>query len=260
MIDVDVSIQRPALQVTTQFALTAQRITALFGRSGSGKSSLLHAMAGLLKPTHAHVKLAGQTLFDHQPHIDLPLNARAVGLVFQDGRFFSHLNVRNNLLFGGALSTPRAGPAFGDVAELLGVVPLLTRRPHTVSGGERQHVVIGRAVWSRPRALRMDEPLASLDPARRHELLGYLAALPTRYGLPIVCVTHQLDEVLRLADQMVVMNHGQSVAAGAAMDVLGDLNLQPRLAGLKRAACWRVWSCSRLTIGSSPRCKLPVKR
>jgi molybdate transport system ATP-binding protein len=226
-IDVDVSIQRPALEVRAQFALPAQGITAVIGRSGSGKSSLLHAMAGLLRPTRGHVKLSGQTLFDHQAHINLPPHKRALGVVFQEGRLFPHLSVRGNLLFGDALSSRPAGPVFSDVVELLGVGALLTRRPHSLSGGERQRVAIGRALLSRPRALLMDEPLASLDPARRHELLGYLAALPARYGLPIVYVTHQMDEVLRLADQVVVMNDGQSVAAGAALDVLGDLNVQP---------------------------------
>jgi molybdate transport system ATP-binding protein len=227
LIDVDVSIQRPALEVRAQFALPAQGITAVIGRSGSGKSSLLHALAGLLTPTRGHVKLSGQTLFDHSAHINLPPNKRALGVVFQEGRLFPHLNVRGNLLFGDALSARPAGPAFDDVVELLGVGAVLTRRPHTLSGGERQRVAIGRALLSRPRALLMDEPLASLDPARRHELLGYLAALPARYGLPIVYVTHQMDEVLRLADQVVVMNDGHSVAAGAALDVLGDLNVQP---------------------------------
>ncbi len=228
-IDVDVSIQRPALLVQAQFALPAQGITALIGRSGSGKSSLLHALAGLLTPTRGHVQLSGQTLFDHHASINLQPHERAWGVVFQEGRLFPHLSVRGNLLFGDALSSRPAGPAFSDVVELLGVGALLTRRPHTLSGGERQRVAIGRALLSRPRALLMDEPLASLDPPRRHELLGYLAALPARYGLPIIYVTHQMDEVLRLADQVVVMNDGRSVAAGAALDVLGDLKVQPLL-------------------------------
>lgn len=227
LIDVDVAIQRPALEVKAQFALPAHGITAVIGRSGSGKSSLLHAVAGLLTPTRGHVKLGGQTLFDHQARINLPPNARALGVVFQEGRLFPHLNVRGNLLFGSALSARAAGPAFDDVVELLGVGELLARRPHTLSGGERQRVAIGRALLSRPRALLMDEPLASLDPSRRQELLGYLVGLPARFGLPIVYVTHQMDEVLRLADQVVVMNDGHSVAAGAALDVLGDLNVQP---------------------------------
>jgi molybdate transport system ATP-binding protein len=226
-IDIDVAIQRPALEIQAKFALPAQGITAVIGRSGSGKSSVLHALAGLLTPTRGHVKLSGQTLFDHQARINLQAHERAWGVVFQEGRLFPHLSVRGNLLFGDALSSRPAGPAFGDVVELLGVGALLTRRPHTLSGGERQRVAIGRALLSRPRALLMDEPLASLDPARRHELLGYLATLPARYGLPLIYVTHQMDEVLRLADHVVVMNDGRSVAAGAALDVLGDLNVQP---------------------------------
>ena len=229
MIDLDLSIARPNFTVQAQIALPARGITAVIGRSGSGKSTLLHAMAGLLTPARGRFEMAGRRLFDSHDGTDVPAHQRAFGVVFQEGRLFPHLSVRGNLLFGNRLSRRPDGPPLADVVDLLGIDDLLARRAHTLSGGERQRVAIGRALLSRPSALLMDEPLASLDPARRHELLGYLAALPQRYGLPIVYVTHQMDEVLRLADQVVVMNEGRSVAAGPALDVLGNLDLQPMI-------------------------------
>jgi molybdate transport system ATP-binding protein len=229
MIDLDLSITRPSFTVQARIALPAHGITAVIGRSGSGKSTLLHAMAGLLTPAHGSFVMAGRRLFDSRTGTDVPAHQRAFGVVFQEGRLFPHLSVRGNLLFGDRLSSRPPGPTFPDVVDLLGIGDLLQSRPHLLSGGERQRVAIGRALLSRPRALLMDEPLASLDPARRHELLAYLAALPQRYGLPVIYVTHQMDEVLRLADQVVVMNDGRSVAAGPALDVLGDLSLQPMI-------------------------------
>ena len=229
MIDLDLTIARAAFTVQAQIALPAHGITAVIGRSGSGKSTLLQAMAGLLKPTRGRFSMRGLRLFDSTDGTDVAPQRRAFGVVFQEGRLFPHLSVRGNLLFGDRLSSRPPGPAFADVVDLLGIGDLLPRRPHLLSGGERQRVAIGRALLSRPRALLMDEPLASLDPPRRHELLGYLAALPQRYGLPVIYVTHQMDEVLRLADQVVVLNKGRTVACGPALDVLGNIDLQPMI-------------------------------
>ncbi len=229
MIDLDLTIARAAFTVQAQIALPAHGITAVIGRSGSGKSTLLQAMAGLLTPTRGRFAMQGQCLFDSSDGTNVPPQRRAFGVVFQDGRLFPHLSVRGNLLFGDRLSSRPPGPAFTDVVDLLGIGDLLARRPHLLSGGERQRVAIGRALLSRPRAVLMDEPLASLDPPRRHELLGYLAALPQRYGLPVIYVTHQMDEVLRLADQVVVLNEGRTVACGPALDVLGNIDLQPMI-------------------------------
>jgi molybdate transport system ATP-binding protein len=229
MIELDLTIERPALTVRAALALPARGITAVIGRSGAGKSTLLHALAGLLRPRAGYIRLAGRTLFDATRRADVPAHRRGFGVVFQEGRLFPHLSVRNNLLYGARLSMQSAGPAFDDVVQLLGIQALLARRPHTLSGGERQRVAIGRALLARPQALLMDEPLASLDPARRHELLGYLARLPQRYGLPLLYVTHQIDEVLHLADQVVVMSEGRVVASGATLELLSDLSLQPHV-------------------------------
>lgn len=227
MIELDLRLKRGAFALDAAFALPAEGITALIGRSGGGKSSLVLAIAGLLRPERGHLRLQGRVLYEDGSGIDLPPHERALGVVFQEGRLFPHLNVRHNLTYGARHAGARPGPAFDDVVELLGLSALLGRRPHTLSGGERQRVAIGRALLSRPRALVMDEPLASLDPARRHELLAYLAELPRRYGLPLLYVTHQMDEVLRLADRVVVVNEGRTVAAGPALELLSDLSLQP---------------------------------
>ena len=232
MLDLDLAVERPGFRVEARVALPLAGVTAIIGRSGSGKSTLLLGVAGLLKPSRGHLRLNGATLYDAAQGIDLPPERRALGVVFQEGRLFPHLSVRHNLLYGARRAAARrgatdAGPRFDDVVELLGVAPLLARRPHTLSGGERQRVAIGRALLAQPQALLMDEPLASLDPARRHELLGYLAELPRHFGLPIVYVTHQMDEVLRLAEQVVVMSEGRTVASGGALELLSDLSLQP---------------------------------
>ena len=223
----DLAIERPALKVHANLTLPAHGISAVIGRSGAGKSTLLLAVAGLLRPSAGRIALAGRALFDASRGVDVPAHQRGFGVVFQEGRLFPHLNVRSNLQYGAKLARRNAGPQFADVVRLLGIEPLLDRRPHLLSGGERQRVAIGRALLSRPVALLMDEPLASLDPPRRHELLGYLAQLPRQFGLPVLYVTHQVDEVLRLADQVVVMSEGRTVASGPTLELLSDMSLQP---------------------------------
>ena len=258
MIDIDVAIPRGAVTVRARIVLPARGVTAIIGRSGAGKTSLLHAIAGLLRPASGHLRLAGRTLFDAAARLDVPAHRRALGVVFQDGRLFPHLSVRGNLRY--AHDATRAGPAFDDVVALLGVQALLARRPHELSGGERQRVAIGRALLSSPAALLMDEPLASLDPPRRHELLAYLAELPARYALPLIYVTHQLDEALRLADQVVVMSDGATVAAGPALDVLSDLSLQPLLGRFEAGSVlagvvleqWPDWQLTRVRVAGQP--------
>lgn len=225
---IDLAVERGATRVAGRIDVPPRGITALIGRSGAGKSTLLQAAAGLLRAQSGQVAIDGTVLFDAARGIDLPPGARRLGLVFQDGRLFPHRAVRANLLYG-AQRAPAgaAGPGLDEVVELLGLAALLARRPHQLSGGERQRVALGRALLSKPRALLMDEPLASLDPPRRHELLGYLAALPGRLNLPILYVTHQMDEVMRLADRVVLLSDGRVAASGPAIELLSDLSLGP---------------------------------
>lgn len=225
---IDVQVPRGAITVSGRIDVPPRGITALIGRSGAGKSTLLLATCGLLRPGAGRVVLDDTPLFDAAAGIDLPPPARQLGVVFQDGRLFPHRSVRGNLLYGAKRASAGShGPGFDEVVTLLGLEALLGRRPWQLSGGERQRVALGRALLARPRALLMDEPLASLDPPRRHELLGYLAQLPARLNLPILYVTHQMDEVMRLADRVVLMADGSVAASGSALALLSDLTLGP---------------------------------
>jgi len=198
-------------------------LTALFGRSGAGKSTVVNAVAGLLRPDAGRIALDGRVLTDTEARIHVPAHRRRIGYVFQDGRLFPHLTVRQNLLYG-RFFAPRdaAGPALGPIAELLGIGALLHRRPATLSGGERSRVALGRAILSAPRALLMDEPFAALDEARKVEILPYLERLRDETGLPILYVSHSLAEVARLATTTVLLSNGRVVAAGPTAAILGD--------------------------------------
>ncbi len=190
-------------------------VTALFGPSGCGKSTILAAVAGLLRPEAGRVVLGGEMLLDTARGVAVAPERRRCGVVFQDARLFPHLTVEGNLRYG-LRRAPRgaAGPGFGEVVRLLGLGALLGRRPLGLSGGERQRVALGRALLARPRLLLMDEPLAALDAARRGEVLPFLARLRDAAGLPILYVTHALDEVDALADRLVLLEAGRVVAAG----------------------------------------------
>ncbi|MGF6228716.1 molybdate transport system ATP-binding protein [Inquilinus ginsengisoli] len=205
------------------------RLTALFGRSGAGKTSVVNVIAGLVRPQHGRVVVDGRTLVDTDRGVALPPHRRRIGYVFQEGRLFPHLSVRQNLLYG-RWFTPKAerSAEFGRVVELLGIGPLLDRRPALLSGGEKQRVAIGRALLSSPRLLLMDEPLAALDEARKTEILPYIERLRDEARIPIVYVSHALSEVTRLAATLVVLADGRVAAAGPVGEVMGRADLFPR--------------------------------
>lgn len=202
-----------------------QGVTALFGRSGAGKSTVIRAIGGLLRPEAGHIALDSTTLFDSAARVHVPVHRRRIGTVFQDGRLFPHLTVRQNLRYGAWFAG--GGAAFADVVEMLGIGPLLTRRPATLSGGERQRVAIGRALLSSPRLLLMDEPLAALDAPRKAEILPYLERLRDEAAVPIVYVSHALSEVARLATTVVALADGKVERAGPAAEVLSDIAAFP---------------------------------
>lgn len=193
--DIDVDVRRGGFRRHVHIASDA-RVLALVGASGGGKTSLLHAIAGLVRPGKGRIAIDGRVLFDAAARIDLPVHRRGVGYVFQDGRLFPHLDVRANLLYG----ADGHREAFDATVAMLGLAPLLARRPATLSGGEVQRVALGRALLARPRLLLLDEPLAMLDPGRRDELLPYLERVRDASAVPIIYVSHQHDEVRRLAD------------------------------------------------------------
>lgn len=202
-------------------------VSCLFGRSGSGKTSIVNVVAGLLRPDAARIVLDGVPLHDLAPH------RREVGYVFQDARLFPHLTVAQNLTYGPRVR--RQPPQGMDrIVDLLGIGALLDRRPATLSGGEKQRVAIGRALLSRPRLLLMDEPLASLDEGRKAEILPYIEALRDETGLPILYVSHSLPEVARLATTIVVIEGGRVAVVGPAAEILSDPAAAPLL-GLRDA-------------------------
>lgn len=201
--------------------ITEPGLTALFGPSGSGKTSLLRIVAGLDRPDRGRVAVGGRVLVDTERSVFIPSHRRRAGYVFQEPRLFPHLSVRQNLTFG-RLFAPRAERRahLSDVVDLLGIGHLLGRRPGGLSGGEKSRVAIGRALLSEPQLLLMDEPLASLDEARRLEILPYLERLRDHARMPILYVSHSVTEVARLADNLVVMQDGTVAAAGPAADML----------------------------------------
>jgi molybdate transport system ATP-binding protein len=198
-------------------------ITALFGHSGAGKTSVINAVAGLLRPGAGRIAFGGTPLFDAAARINVPPHKRRMGYVFQDARLFPHLSVRANLQYGQWFARKRSGgPSLDAVADLLGLQDLLQRRPAALSGGERQRVSLGRALLSRPRMLLMDEPLSALDAPRKEEILPYLERLRDHSGLPILYVTHSVAEVARLATTVVVLERGKAVRSGPAEAILSD--------------------------------------
>jgi molybdate transport system ATP-binding protein len=260
MLKVSALKKRDGFTLQAEFEAPTPGIVALFGRSGCGKTTLVDIISGLLAADEARIQLDDVVLADTRAGISVPVERRRIGYVFQDARLFPHLSVMGNLRYGlkrslrrgaghGAqertsrveqksareaslaehpaaeATLPRQPIAFDEIVSLLGLATLLDRRPHQLSGGERQRVSLGRALLSQPQLLLLDEPLASLDVARREEVLPYLQALRDRLSMPMVYVSHQFEEVLQLATHMVLMEAGRIVAQGP----LSEVSLCPEL-------------------------------
>jgi molybdate transport system ATP-binding protein len=222
---VDIRHRQGRFRLDVQFK-AEQGLTTLFGRSGSGKTSIINIIAGLIRPDHAHIEIDGIVLEDTVRGISVPRHRRRVGYVFQEGRLFPHLTVRQNLLYGrwfAGIRTP--GEDFARVVDLLGIGHLIDRRPGRLSGGEKQRVAIGRALLSSPRILLMDEPLASLDEDRKGEILPYIERLRDGSKVPIVYVSHSVAEVARLATTVVLVAEGKVAAAGPTAEIMQRLDL-----------------------------------
>jgi molybdate transport system ATP-binding protein len=203
-----------------EFALSAAfesagGATALFGASGAGKTTIFNMIAGLTRPNRGRIVLDGEVLFDDEARIDVPAWRRRIGTVFQEGRLFPHLSVRHNLDYGRWTAGQAAdGEGFAHVVALLDIGHLLDRRPGKLSGGERQRVAVGRALLMRPRLLLLDEPLASLDEARKRDILPYLERLRDEAQVPMLYVSHDAGEVRRLATRVVMLEDGKVAATG----------------------------------------------
>ena len=191
--------------------------TVLFGSSGAGKTSIINMIAGLLTPDRGRIVLEGEVLFDDAARIDLAVWRRRIGYVFQEGRLFPHLSIKHNLDYGRWMGGHPADPAaFAHAVELLDIGHLLDRRPGKLSGGERQRVAVGRALLMRPRLLLLDEPLASLDSARKADILLYLERLRDEARVPMIYVSHDAAEVTRIATRVVRIDGGRVSATGGA--------------------------------------------
>lgn len=198
-------------------------VTALFGRSGSGKTTIVNAVSGLLRPHAGRVAIDGKVLVDTARGIYVPPHRRSVGYVFQEGRLFPHMTVRSNLLYGRWFSGLGSGGRELDrIVDMLGLGALLSRRPGDLSGGEKQRVAIGRALLSAPRLLLMDEPLAALDDARKAEILPYLERIRDAADVPVLYVSHSVAEVARLATTVAVLHNGRLERSGPVAEVLSD--------------------------------------
>ncbi len=205
MLSLDLKLRRGSFERHVRIE-DAARVIALSGHSGAGKTSVLHAIAGLVKPLSGHIEIDGRRLFDSERSIDIAPHRRHVGYVFQDTRLFPHLDVRRNLQYGRRPSDAANAFGFDAVVALLGIGPLLERRTINLSGGEAQRIALGRALLSQPALLLLDEPLSMLDQARREELIPYLQRVRDETTLPIVYVSHSADEVKRLTQAVHVLD------------------------------------------------------
>jgi molybdate transport system ATP-binding protein len=226
MIEIDVEKRLGDFKLEARFAAPASGITALFGRSGAGKTTIVNMLAGLVRPDRGRIAVGGDVLFSSEDGIDLPPERRRLGYVFQEGRLFPHYSVRGNLTYGvrRAASHPFG---FDAVVALLGLEPLLARRPGDLSGGEKQRVALGRALLAAPRLLLMDEPLASLDQPRKAEILPFIERLRDELRLPVIYVSHAMQEVVRLADTLVLLSEGRVAAVGPVEELTSRLDLRP---------------------------------
>jgi molybdate transport system ATP-binding protein len=221
MLRVDVTKQLGEFTLAASFA-SEGRVTGLFGASGSGKTSLINIIAGLLRPDRGTVLIDGETVDDSEAGIHVPTYRRRIGYVFQDARLFPHLDIRQNLDYGRRMNGLADDPAQRKrVVDLLDIGALLDRRPGKLSGGERQRVALGRALLSKPRLLLLDEPLGALDEGRKLEILPYLVRLRDEAGVPMVYVSHDAAELRQLATQIVMLRGGQVTAFGGVRVLTG---------------------------------------
>jgi molybdate transport system ATP-binding protein len=222
------------LQAAAEFSLRG--ITVILGPSGSGKTTLLRVIAGLEREASGLIRLGAEQWLDSERSLFVPAHRRAVGFVFQDGRLFPHLTVKGNLDYAARRARGRRVQDRAQIMHIFRLEPLMGRAASTLSGGEIQRVAIARALLAAPRIMLMDEPLSALDLARRSEALSYIERIPQAFAIPVLYVTHAVEEAGRLADEVAVMNHGRIIAVGQSSDILSRLDLAPYLGRFEAGA------------------------
>jgi molybdate transport system ATP-binding protein len=258
MLDIDLSLKRGEfnLKLKCQFA---EPVTGLFGVSGAGKSTFLGIIAGLIKPDSGRLAIDDQVLFDGARGINQPIYKRRIGLVFQDSHLFPHLNVRHNLNYGFNLLSPidrRFTPS--QIIDLLEIGHLLHQKPSQLSGGEKQRVALGRTLLASPKLLLLDEPLASLDTRLKNQILPFLRRVKEETKIPMLYVSHAIDEILYLTSQIAIFEHGKLLANGSFHEIIHQDNLQvvAHSLGLENVICANVskheltYGCTELTHGN----------
>ena len=236
-LDIHIGHRFPGFALDIAFTVQETGVTALFGPSGAGKTSCINAIAGLFRPDRGRIAIGGETLLDTERGLDLSVRARRIGYVFQEPRLFPHMSVAANLDFGARRSPAPLPPAERQhVIDMLGIGHLAGRRPRTLSGGERQRVSLGRALLANPRILLLDEPMAGLDASRKAEIMPWLERLRDEARIPVLLVSHSIEEVTQLADNVVFLEGGKVLATGPAEEVLSRSDLSPRGAFLEAGA------------------------
>jgi molybdate transport system ATP-binding protein len=230
MLTLDFAVRRGGFTLEVEAELPSRGVTGIFGRSGAGKSTLIDAIAGVSRPARGRIRLGDHTFVDVERGLWVPLEGRRVGYVFQDAKLFPHLRVAANLRYGAQRAPDRAlAVEWERVIEVLDLGGMLQRWPASLSGGERQRVAIGRALLAQPKLMLMDEPLASLDAPRKAEILHYIERLREEYPVPVLFVSHSVDEMVRIADHLLLLSEGRVAACGPFLELVGDTRLQPQL-------------------------------
>jgi molybdate transport system ATP-binding protein len=226
MLDIDLNLKRGAFNLALKCQFT-QPVTGIFGASGAGKSTLLGMIAGLIKPDSGRLAIDGQVLFDSAQGINKPIYERRIGLVFQDSHLFPHLNVQHNLNYGFKLLSPENRRfSQNQIIDLLEIGHLLKHKPHQLSGGEKQRVALGRTLLASPRLLLLDEPLASLDTRLKNQILPFLCRVRDETKIPMLYVSHAIDEILYLTSQVAIIEQGQLLANGDFHEIIQQTNLR----------------------------------
>lgn len=224
MISVDINKKLGNLDLSVKFDIYNNGVTAFYGPSGAGKTSIINMIAGLIDPDNGLISFNNIIFFSSDNKINIPTSKRNIGYIFQDSRLFPHLSIKSNLLYGVKKDCNKnLSYGFDDITSLLGITHLLDRMPSKLSGGEKQRVAIGRALLSKPNFLLMDEPFSSLDNNRKEELLNYITIISNDFNLPIFYVTHSIEEIIKVSSNVLIIENGKVVKYGNTSDMKNEI-------------------------------------